>query len=104
MYSKIVVSLVSSVRDAFSVSSFRSAQKGCSGSMTGGNAETDGRAVILHVDAELLQAQCCEEQLLDLRGDVVEGVLKVGRCGSIAIAEAEVVRGDNVKVAGELRD
>ena len=26
--------------------------------MTRGNAETDGRAVILHVDAELLQAQC----------------------------------------------
>ena len=50
--------------------------------MTRGNAETDRRAVILHVDAELLQAQCCEEQLLDLRGDVVEVVLKVGRRGA----------------------
>ena len=46
----------------------------------------------------------CEEQLLDLRGDVVEVVLKVVRRGSIAVAEAEVVRRDNVEVAGELRD
>ena len=51
-----------------------------------------------------LQAQCCKEQLLDLRRDVVEVVLKVGRRGSIAVAEAEVVRRDNVEVAGELRD
>jgi hypothetical protein len=72
--------------------------------MTRGNAESDGRIGILHVDAELLQAQCCEEQLLDLRGDAVEGVSKVGRRGRIAVVEAEVVRRDNVKVAGEQRD
>ena len=72
--------------------------------MTRGNAETDGRAVILHVDAEFLQTQPGKEQLLDLRGDVVEGVSKVGRRGSIAVAKAEVVRRDNVEVAGELRD
>ena len=30
--------------------------------------------------------------------------LKVGRRGSIAVAETEVVRRDNVEVAGELRD
>ena len=44
--------------------------------MLGRNAIPHWCAVILHVDAELLQSEDTEEQLFDMSGEIVEGVIE----------------------------
>ncbi len=58
----------------------------------GGNAIAHWRAVVLHVDAELLQAEDTEEQFLDRGGKVVEGVIELAYIRRIAVAETNVIR------------
>src|SRR5579863_3039289 len=72
--------------------------------MPRGNAESNRSAVILHVDAEFLEAKGAEEQLFDIRGQLVEGVLELtgGRLGTEA--EADIVRCNHVEAVREFGD
>jgi hypothetical protein len=51
-----------------------------------------------------LPALLLEEQLLDMRGEIVEGVLEFVCIRGVTVAEAYVVRGDYVEFFRELRD
>ena len=66
-------------------------------------AETDRGAVVEHVDGEPFQAECLGEAANHL-SDVVEGVGEGVASGLLGHAEAGQVRGDDVVLAGQLRD
>src|SRR6266702_140180 len=63
----------------------------------GGNAIAHWGAVILHVDAERLQAEDTEEQFLYMGSEIVEGVIELACIRRIAIAKANVVRRNHVE-------
>src|SRR5262249_53167955 len=62
-----------------------------------GNPVTDGCAVVLNIDAELLQAEVFEEQLLDVRRQVVEGIFEIAHTGGVAVTKAYVIGSDDVE-------
>jgi hypothetical protein len=61
----------------------------------------DRSAVVLHVEAERMEARVLEHALHDL-GEAVEGVLEV--VGHVGVAETRVVGGEHVKPVGERRN
>ena len=65
--------------------------------------EADRGAVIEYVDSELLQAEHISEAA-DHLGDVLEGVGEGGAGGLLGHAEAGQVRGDDMVLAGQLRN
>ena len=72
--------------------------------VSGGDAIAHRCAVILHVDAELLQTEDTEEQFLNVSGEIVEGVLELACVRRIAVAKANVIRRNHVKFVRQLRD
>jgi len=69
--------------------------------MTGDDAVADRPAVVLHVEPERVEAGLFEQALDDLR-EPVECVLEV--LGHVGVAEAWIVRGEDVEAVGERRD
>ena len=61
------------------------------------NAIADGRTVVLHIDAELLEAEDTKEQFLNIIRQAIEGVFKFVHVRCIAIAEADVIRSDDME-------
>ena len=67
----------------------------------GDEAVPDRAAVVLHVDAHRAgEADLVQEPVDDL-GEVVEGVVPRGRVGHLGVAEARVVRGQDVEPVGQ---
>ncbi len=72
--------------------------------VSGGNSIADWCSIILHVDAELLQAEDTEEQFLYMGSEIVEGVIELTCVRRIAIAKAHIIGSNHVKFACQLRD
>src|SRR5262245_8188909 len=66
--------------------------------MFGGNPVPDRRAVVLHIDAELLQTQILKNEILDIGCQVVEGIFELLHTRSIAVAESQIVRSDDMEL------
>src|SRR5262249_24385468 len=71
--------------------------------MLGGKPVPNRRTVVLHIDAELLQAQILKNEILDMCCQVVEGIFELLYARSIAVAESQIVRSDNVELVRQLR-
>ena len=66
--------------------------------MFSGDSKSYRRAVILDINAKLLQAKDAEEQFLYVRRQVIEGIRKLRGARCITIAKAEIVGRNHMPV------
>src|SRR5262245_24606980 len=71
--------------------------------MFAGDPISDRRAIVLDIDAELLQTKILEKELLHVGCHIVEGIFELLHAWSIAVAEAQIVRSDNVELVRQSR-
>ena len=72
--------------------------------MAGDDPVADRAAVVLHEDAHRTGEADRDEQALDDLREVVERVGPLQRVGHLGVAEARVIRADDVEAVGQGRD
>src|SRR5262249_3720966 len=67
------------------------------------NPVADRGAIVLNIDAELFQAQVLEQKILDMGWQIIEGIFELLHTRSVTVAEAQIVRSNDMKLVRQLR-